>query len=99
MVRGSSAETAIEARTSIRFVKGTTTMRGGWAGIMEPTAEQIGQTCEPEGEVFRSAQKWNCAPRKMTTRSKPTKQRKAWFLFIPLIRQSLWEKGCGVKRS
>ena len=31
--------------------------------------EQTGQICEAGGAVVQSAQKWNCAPRKMTPRS------------------------------
>jgi hypothetical protein len=35
----------------------------------EHTAEQTGQMCDAEGVAVRSAQKWNCAPRKTTARS------------------------------
>ncbi len=44
-------------------------MLGEEVATTEPTAEQTGQTCEPEGEAEESAQKWNCAPRKRTPRS------------------------------
>jgi hypothetical protein len=35
----------------------------------EPTAEHTGQMCDAEGVAVRSAQKWNCAPRKTIPRS------------------------------
>jgi hypothetical protein len=48
---------------------GTMAMLGVCVETTEPTVEQIGQRCEADGVAVRSAQKWNCAPRKTIPRS------------------------------
>ena len=35
----------------------------------KPTVEHMGQRCNADGVAVRSAQKWNCAPRKTIPRS------------------------------
>lgn len=55
--------------TSSRFVTGTMAMTGDCVTTTEPAVEQIGQMCDADGVAVKSAQKWNCAPRKMTPRS------------------------------
>ena len=55
--------------SSSRLTNGTTAMLGDCVATAEPTVEQIGQMCEAEGVAVRSAQKWNCAPRKTIPRS------------------------------
>ena len=56
-------------RVSKRLATGKGAMEGEWATTAELAALQTGQKWE-SGAVFRSAQKWNCAPRNMTARSK-----------------------------
>ena len=60
----------IERATSSRFMTGTMAMTGDCVATTEATVEQSGQICEADGAAVKSAQKWNCAPRKMTPRSK-----------------------------
>jgi len=46
-------------------------MLGDWGATAELAVEQSGQMCdELDGPEVRSAQKWNCAARKTTPRSK-----------------------------
>ena len=49
-------------------------MIGDGAAATETVAEQTGQMCDADGAEVWSAQKWNCAPRKITARSKPQKR-------------------------
>jgi hypothetical protein len=42
---------------------------GDCVATAEPAVEQTGHMCEADGPAVTSAQKWNCAPRKMTPRS------------------------------
>jgi hypothetical protein len=51
-------------------MNGTIAMLGDCVATTDPTMEQIGQMCEAEGVTVKSAQKWNCAPRKTIPRSK-----------------------------
>ncbi len=44
------------------------------AEATETVAEQTGQMCEADGVGAKSEQKWNCAPRKITARSKAKKR-------------------------
>jgi hypothetical protein len=48
---------------------GAIAMLGVCVATTEPTVEHIGQMCEAEGVAVKSAQKWNCAPRKTIPRS------------------------------
>ena len=48
---------------------GTIAILGDCVATTEAAVEQTGQMCEADGAVVKSAQKWNCAPRKMTPRS------------------------------
>jgi hypothetical protein len=49
---------------------GTMAILNDGAAATETVAEQTGQTCEADGVGDKSEQKWNCAPRKITARSK-----------------------------
>jgi hypothetical protein len=53
---------------------GTMAMTGDGAAATETVAEQTGQMWDADGVFVRSEQKWNCAPRKITARSKPQKR-------------------------
>lgn len=55
----------------------------------DPTAEQTGQMCEAEGEAEESAQKWNCAPRKITPRSNAKRRMRCALLCMYLLRRSI----------
>ena len=48
---------------------GTIAILGDCVATTEAAVEQTGQMCEADGAVVKSAQKWNCAPRKMNPRS------------------------------
>jgi hypothetical protein len=54
----------ITRKLSRRWVAGTKLMTGTGATTAEAVAEHSGHRCELEGSEVRSAQKWNCAPRK-----------------------------------
>ena len=84
---------------SNRWETGATTSSRAWAAIAELVALQTGQKCEAAGAAVRSAQKWNCAPRKMTANSsaKTAVREVLWCMF--LIRWSLGKNGCEVKQS
>ena len=70
MARGTAEEIeTTNGATSSRFVTGTMAMRGDCVVTTEQAVEQTGQMCEADGVAVKSAQKWNCAPRKMTPRS------------------------------
>src|SRR5947199_276220 len=51
---------------------GTTAITGDCVATTEAAVEQTGHICEADGEAVKSAQKWNCAPRKITPRSSAT---------------------------
>lgn len=71
MVRGSSTEGERTAtKTSTRLTTGTTERVRVCGATAEPTVEQIWQGCELAGPEVRSAQKWNCAARKIIPSSK-----------------------------
>ena len=71
VVRGSSTEGERTAtKTSIQLTTGTTERLRVCGVTAEPTVEQIWQGCEPAGPEFTSAQKWNCAARKIIPSSK-----------------------------
>ncbi len=55
---------------SNRREAGATTSSRAWAATAELVALQTGQKCEAAGAAVTSAQKWNCAPKKMTARSR-----------------------------
>lgn len=76
---------------------GAIAMLGDCVATTEPAVEQTGQTCEGEGVAFRSAQKWNCAPRKMIPRSNAKMRILCALVRMFLIRRSLDGNGCGVK--
>jgi hypothetical protein len=66
--------------------------------MAEPAVEQSWQGCEPPGTELKSAQKWNCAARKIMPSNK-AQMRARWGLRnIFLIRRSLGWNGCGVKQ-
>lgn len=75
-------------------------MVGDCVATAEPTTEQTGQKCVAEGdepEADKSAQKWNCAPRKIIPRSNATRRTRLALLRMCLIRRSLCRIGCRVK--
>jgi len=75
VARGAAENTeTIVGATSSRFVTGTMAMVGDCVVTTEAAVEQTGQTCEADGVPVKSAQKWNCAPRKMTPRSNAKKR-------------------------
>ena len=61
--------------------------------------EQSWQGCEPAGPEFRSAQKWNCAARKIIPSSSAQKRSLLGLTDILVLRQSLGWNGCRVKQS
>jgi hypothetical protein len=85
-------------KTSSRFTMGTTARSGVSVVIAEPAAEQSWQGCAPLGAEFRSAQKWNCAARKMIPSSKAQNRALLGLTDIFLLRRSLGRNGCGVKQ-
>lgn len=87
----------IEGAASSRFTAGAIAMLGDCVATTEPAVEQTGQMCEADGVAVRSAQKWNCAPRKMTPRSNARKRTLCTLLRIFLLRRSLGPNGCRVK--
>jgi hypothetical protein len=92
--RGSSAEKNDEdVKTSKRFETATSAMLGATGVTTEPVVEQIGQLWELDGPEVRSVQKWNCAARKTTPRSKARK-RSLWALLnIRLPKMKLRQEG------
>jgi hypothetical protein len=72
-------------------------MLGDCVATTDPAVEQTGQTCEADGVAVRSAQKWNCAPRKMTPRSNARTRILCGLLRMFLVRRSLVRNGCRVK--
>lgn len=77
---------------------GTMATLGDWVTSAEPAAVQNGQMCEAVGSDVRSAQKWNCAVRKTTPRSKAKQVLDSVLPGMYLLRRSLGKNGCGVKR-
>jgi len=63
-----------------------------------PTAEQTGQMCELEGAPVRSAQKCNCAPRKIIASNRPNNRIAGRLRGITLVRGSLGWNRCVVNR-
>jgi hypothetical protein len=73
-------------------------MLGDWGATAELAVEQSGQMCEElDGPDVRSAQKWNCAARKTTPRSKASSHIRCELLRMYFLRRSLGKNGCGVK--
>ena len=60
--------------------------------------EQSWQGCDPAGPAFRSAQKWNCAARKIIPSSSAQKRSLLGLTDILVLRRSLGRNGCGVKQ-
>ncbi len=57
-------------RVSKRLASRRGAIEKEWVATAELAALQTGQTWEEAGPAVKSAQKWNCAPRKMTASSK-----------------------------
>lgn len=74
-------------------------MLGVCVATTEPTAEHMGQTWDAEGATVRSAQKWNCAPRKTNPRSNAKTRILTVLPSILILRRSLGRNGCGVKEE
>jgi len=87
------------AKLSKRLETSTIAALGDSAATAVPAALQTGQTCVDVGPEIRSAQKWNCAPRKMSARTKANMRMRRAFCCTLLIRWSLGKNGCGVKYS
>jgi len=85
-------------KTSSRFTTGTTANSSVGVVTAEPAVEQSWHGCEPLGPEFRSAQKWNCAARKMIPSSKAHNRALLGLANIFLLRRSLGWNGCGVKQ-
>ena len=99
MARGAAEDTeTINGASSSRFTTGTMAMLGDCTTTTEPTAEQIGQMWDADGVAVRSAQKWNCAPRKTIPRSNAKMRMRCDLLSMYLLRLSLGRNGCGVKQ-
>ena len=79
------------------FVTGTMAIAGECGVTAEPAVEQKGQKCEPAGPRVRSAQKWNCAARKMSPSSRAIRPSRCRKLGMCVLRRSLGKEGCGVK--
>lgn len=98
--RGSVAEkNGARVKISSRFMTGTSAMLGATGATTEPVVEQTGQIWELNGPEVRSAQRWNCATRKMTPRNKAKSRSRVRLPCIFLLRTSLGKEGCGVKQS
>src|SRR5215472_16642062 len=100
MARGTAEKivTTTGAISSL-FAMGMIVMLGEAVATTEPATEQTGQTCEAEGPVDTSAQKWNCAPTKTTARSNAKRRTRLALLCMCLLRRSLGWIGCRVKQS
>jgi len=97
------AETAEDGETSkgataSRFMTGAMAMLGDCVATAEPVVEHTGQTCEVEGAAVKSAQKWNCAARKMPPRINVKMQMERDLDSIWLLRRSLCANGCWVRK-
>ena len=98
MARGTAKKTeTIKGADESRWVTGTMAMLGDCAAIAKHVAEQTGQMCEADGATVKSAQKWNCAPRKMTLRSTAKMRMRCVLACMCLLRISLGKNGCVVK--
>jgi hypothetical protein len=70
-------------------------MLGDCGATAELAVEQSGQKCdELDGPEVRSAQKWNCAARKATLRSKARSLIRCELLGMYFLRRSLEGKRC-----
>ena len=78
---------------------GAMAMLGDCVATAEPIVEHTGQTCEVEGAAVKSAQKWNCAARKMPPRINVKMQMERDLDSIWLLRRSLCANGCWVKKT
>jgi hypothetical protein len=58
------------------LVTGTIAILKEWGVTAEPAVEQKGQKCELAGPTVKSAQKWNCAARKITPRKRAISPRR-----------------------
>jgi len=74
-------------------------MTGDCVATTEAAVEQTGQICEADGEAVKSAQKWNCAPRKTTPRSSAKMRICPVLACMCLLRRSLGWNGCRVKQT
>jgi hypothetical protein len=86
------------AKTSSRPKTGTTASVKARVATAEPAVEQSWHGWEPAGPEFRSAQKWNCAARKIIPSSSAQKRSLLGLTDILVLRRSLGWNGCGVKQ-
>ena len=100
MARSTAEDTEIiKGVNSSRFVTGTTAMTGDCVATSEAAVEQTGQRWEADGVAVKSAQRWNCAPRKITPRSSAKMRICRALACMYLLRRSLGWNGCRVKLS
>ena len=85
------------AKLSSRLVTATIAALGDSVATAEPAALQTGQMCEEVGPDVKSAQKWNCAPRKMTASNRAKMRSRDPSRCMYLVRRSLGRFGCEVK--
>jgi len=86
VARGTTEETeTIVGTISSRLLTGTIAMTGDCVVTTEAAVEQTGQMCEADGVLVKSAQKWNCAPRKTIPRSNARMRTRLVFTCIYLI--------------
>src|SRR5256885_106347 len=65
--------------------------------IAELVALHTGHMWEEAGAALKSAQKWNCAPRKTAAKSSAKRAIRSERGCMCLVRRSLGKIGCGVK--
>ena len=85
------------AASSRRWTTGTIERFKTCGAIAVPAVEHSWHGCEPAGPEFKSAQKWNCAARKIIPSSRAQIRNLFGFANICLLRRSLGRNGCGVK--
>lgn len=78
---------------------GIMAMPSVWGVTTDPTIEQVGQKCEADEVAVKSAQKWNCAARKIIPRSKTKIRARSVQTGMYLLRRSLSRIGCAVKSA
>lgn len=87
------------AASSRRWTTGTIERLKTCGAIAVPAVEHNWQGCEPAGPEFMSAQKWNCAARKIIPSSRAQIRNLFGFTNMYLLRRSLGRNGCGVKEE
>lgn len=98
MARGMSEDKMSGAPgLSSRLEAGATTSNNDSLAIAEVVALQTGQRWDESEAALRSAQKWNCAARKTTAKSRAKTAIRDVRWCMCLVRRSLGKNSCGVK--